>query len=261
MRIGIVGLGSIGEVVVQSFQRFKSGVNIVSSVRDISKIRNLKANPKYRDVTIITNNRDVARSCDYLYLCVKPLQAKEICKEIKGHINESAIIISVMAGVPMEKLQKWLGTFDVVKIMPSITVAYNGPVVVYDPNKLNPQLPFFPLFNVDLEMELDRFTGESACIPGFLSFIFEEWIESLILLGMDSSLAEKVFIQNLVSYAQMIDGDPTRDHLVDIRNHVASKAGATERGLNKLKNARLSELFKETITIANNRVEEVKNLI
>jgi len=261
MRVGIIGLGSIGEVIIESFEKFSFGVSILASVRTVQRLNNLKLTQKYKNIFLTTDNLAVVKDIDQLYLCVKPLQAKEICREIKDKISEDVTIISVMAGIPLEILQEWLGTTRVMKIMPTVTIMYNGPVVVYDPHKLNPQLPFFPLFNIDTEVELDNFTGESGCVPGFLSFIFEEWVEALISLGIDSSLAEKIFIQNLIAYAQTIDNQPTRDRLAEIRDHVTSKAGATERGLDVLRTAHLSELFKRAIVAANDRVDVVKTLI
>lgn len=262
MRIGIIGLGAIGEVVVQSFQKFLFGVEIIASVQTSSRLENLKSNSRYKNITILTDNCVIPCGCDQVYLCVKPLQAMAICEEIKDCIEENTVVISVMAAVSLEKLRNWLGEDKkILRIMPTITASYNGPVVVYDPTNLNPRLPFFPLYTMKTEDELDKFTGESGCIPGFLSFIFEGWIEALIALGISPALAEKIFIQNLVAYTQMIDGDPTKDHLIDIRQHVTSRAGATEKGLDKLRNANLFSLFLETMKIANDRVDEVKHMI
>ena len=59
----------------------------------------------------------------------------------------------------------------------------------------------------------------------------------------------------------MIKENPTFNHIVDIQNKVASESGATEKGLEILKKASLSNLFRRAIYIANSRVNEVKTMI
>jgi len=261
MRIGIIGLGSIGHEIARSFHKFIPWVEVTASVRTREKLSILLPKKECNNITIICDNQKLAEDKDQVYLCVKPLQAKEVCKEIRESLDRDTVIISVMAGVPLSCLEEWLGTKKILRVMPTINVSQNGPVVVYDPHNLKPSMPFFPQFETEEELELDKFTGWSACLPGFLSFIFEEWIEALTSSGVSKPMAERILIQNLLAYSQTVRENPSRACLIDICKRVTSEAGATEQGLRILEKAELCELFRRTMEVSNCKVEQIKKKV
>jgi len=83
---------------------------------------------------------------------------QQVCENLQGKVDQNTIIISAMAGVPLNKIKKWLEHNLVIKIMPTI--------VLYNPTNcmcLN-------TIEVQTEKEVDMATA----VSGFLAQIMEQ---------------------------------------------------------------------------------------
>ncbi len=82
MKIGFIGAGSMGSLLVGAFVR--SGAmrpdDIVVSSRTPSKLSALAE--QYPGLHIAASNREAAIGADYLFLCVKPLDFRRVLEEI-----------------------------------------------------------------------------------------------------------------------------------------------------------------------------------
>jgi pyrroline-5-carboxylate reductase len=234
MKIGIIGYGKLGNAVSRSIIKLNKGSNLITSS--------------------VHSNIAIAKECDDVFLCVKPNDAKIVCEEIKGHIKYNTVVISVMAGVPYSKLQEWLNYEYVVKTMPTISLP-KGPVVVYNPLNLKFQRFSKNYLHVEDENIVDMSTGISGCIPGFLANVLEQWIQAGMKLGMDRKYVEKLVCLNASAFADF--NAKSIGDLEDIQEAVASKGGATEKGLIYMNESNLQQILKDTMKISNDRVLEL----
>jgi pyrroline-5-carboxylate reductase len=231
MTTGIIGYGSMGKIIEKSICKLHGETKILTSLAPQS-----------------VQNAYVAANSSDIFLCVKPNDMEEACREIRNHINRKTVVISIAAGVPYSKLQEWLNHDNVIKSMPTLSLP-KGPVVIYNPLRLT-----FKTFSennivVDDENVLDMSTAISGCMPGFLANVLEQWIEAAVNLGMERKLAEKLIYHNASAF-----GNLDNMSLRDIQSMVSSKGGATERGLIYMNESELKDILRKTMKIANDRV-------
>lgn len=196
-------------------------------------------------------NREVAQKSNDLFLCIKPINAKEVCQEIQGHLKTNTVVVSVMAAVPLLKIKEWLKRQNVVKTMPTMSVL-KGPVTLYNPLSLHFNTFSENYITVDNENTADMSTTVSGCMPGFLANIFEQWIDAAVKMGMNRQLAEQLICANASAFADF--NVSTQTGLQEIQKAVASKGGATEKGLINLNESNLNQILGTTMSLDNNKV-------
>ena len=250
MSIGIIGCGSLGTAIFRSLRSLHTNADFVVSVKSTSRLTQLKHQLK---CNVTQSNFDVISSSKDIFLCVKPANAREVCQEIKGKLDQESIVVSVMAAVPLLNIQEWLQHARVVKTMPTMSVA-KGPVTIYNPLNLNFKKFSENFITVDDETTLDMTTAVSGCMPGFLANVLEQWINAAVNMGIEKELAEQLICSNAAAFSNL-----NAFNLVDLRSiqsQVASKGGATEKGLGHLNQSDLYKILGTTMSIANNRVLE-----
>lgn len=249
MSIGIIGCGTLGRSLLIAFQKKHTRLRYLASVRtddSMDLVRMIK------HVRVVTDNRKIASS-DQLFLCVKPLDAKQACSSIRGHIKDKTVIVSAVAAVPLKKLQEWLDHERVVKIMP--TILPDGPITVYNPYQYNFLLPTNNLIKIKSEADLDITTAVSGCMPGLLSFILEQWIEAAVSIGTDPKIAEQLILHNLEAMGRL--GLKNKKELIQLRHQVSSKGGATEQGVVSLERSGIHPTLTEMLWEADDRITEL----
>jgi pyrroline-5-carboxylate reductase len=241
MKIGIIGCGSLGSTVLKSMSKLHKNAKFMVSDKVLVH-------------RCTDSNKQLALNSEHIYLCVKPNNAKEVCTEIKNYIMIDSIIVSTMTAVPLEVLQEWLNHEKVVRTMPTMLLP-NGPVVVYNPLNLN--YVKFSHDNIEVRDQhlLDISTSVSGCMPGFLANIMDQWIDAAVKLGLDRELAEKLICGNINSFGGF--NAKYQDQLKNIQIMVASKRGATERGISHLNDSEIGDILFDTMEIADKRVFEL----
>ncbi len=234
MKIGIIGYGNVGSTIFKSLKKHKIMISDRKAL-----------------------NKKVALNANYIYLCVKPNHAKEVCHDIKNYIGPNDIIISTMAGVSLTLLQTWLNHEKVVRTMPTIII--NGPVVIYNPLKLSFIKYSKNNIYVKNENDINLSTAVSGCMPGFLANIINQWIEASKPLGMDRKLASKLICSNVNAFSKL--DVKYQYQLVDIQKKVSSKGGASQRGIEYLNESVIKNILSDTMSIANHRMNYIAHLL
>ena len=100
MKIGIIGYGSMGKMLLHKFvENYKvTKDNLLVSSRTIEKLKEVS------DVSTVLNNKEVAKQSDILFLCIKPIDYKVVLDEIKDFINKDAIVVSLNGSISFNTL-------------------------------------------------------------------------------------------------------------------------------------------------------------
>jgi pyrroline-5-carboxylate reductase len=239
IRVGFIGYGSMGSMVLQGF--IKSGVlapeEIIVSTRTKSKLIDIKKH--WAGVTIADDNSEVARKAKYIFLCVKPLEAKNILSEINGFLNSESIVISIAGTVSIKNIEA-LTHGKVVKLIPSLTsevlegislVCYNQLVSSDEAGYIESLLNGLSKVKRIRENELDLATELTSCAPGFFAAILDEFIKSA--MRQNSSIpkkdAEDMVIRTFYGTAKvLVEKNMGFGEMIQ---RVATKGGITEEGV------------------------------
>jgi pyrroline-5-carboxylate reductase len=78
MRVGIIGYGSMGKMLLAKFSESGIGREDLSvSNRTLEKLSDAK------DIAVITDNKGVAKRSGIVFVCVRPSDLKSVIEEIR----------------------------------------------------------------------------------------------------------------------------------------------------------------------------------
>jgi len=120
-KIAIIGTGAMGGAVLERLIRsnYLSPDSAFASDPDSSKLESIK---QMLHIAASADNNDGARFGDAIVLAVPPKQAREVLEEIRPSLQESKILISLVALLPTGLIEAILRTpVGVVRVMPNIS--------------------------------------------------------------------------------------------------------------------------------------------
>lgn len=263
--MGVVGGGSLGKALLMQYWKTYYFKHVVSTrtpeSKQMFKLWMQKEAPmrvlENRDIFVesihVTNeNKEVAQTSQVL-ICVKPTQAEEACESLRGHLNKDTVVISAMAAVPLEHIQDWLNHELVARIMP--TVVNDAPICVYNPNHHRLILPHENTILFDNEESFDGTVGVCGCMPGLMSYVLDKWIDAIVDMGYSDKIAEKLVLDNFSAIAR--SNPATANDLTRLLSDVSSPRGATETGVEILRNHRLDTIFTKMFIGIEERLDEI----
>src|ERR1700688_3205553 len=106
-KVAVLGAGKIGSILLQSFLRdgLLSPGQTWATVAHPERARLLKEKLK---VHAGTDNQEAVKGADIIFLCVKPQIVSDVVREIRAHLNEKQLVISIAASVPTDMIERAL---------------------------------------------------------------------------------------------------------------------------------------------------------
>ncbi|MGG4496259.1 pyrroline-5-carboxylate reductase [Brevibacillus reuszeri] len=259
-RIGFLGAGSIVEAMLSGI--LKKG--LLSPDRLLVSNRNnrerLKELADSYGVQYTQDKLEVARSSDILILAIKPKDAQEALRELRGVVHTGQLVISVVAGVSTTLIGEWLGVnCPIVRTMPntSSAVGLSATGLAANPFVTEEQLQqatclFEAIGTVYTvaEEELDIITGLSGSGPAYIYYLVEAMMAAGATAGLDREMARQLTLQTVIGAAQMLL--ETRADPAILRKQVTSPGGTTQAGLEVLE----AYQFQQGVTAAILRASE-----
>jgi len=269
-KIGIIGYGSMGKMIFTKFAQLEliDESDLFISNRTFQKIKNLKK--YYKKINICKSNNDLAKNVDILFVCVKPLEIKDVLSEINNKIKENCHIISLNGSVLFNQLEKICKNKKISKVIPSITaeinksitlVSHNKIVKIKDKNYLKSILECFGTVMEIPETEMGMGSELTSCMPGFIGAIFKVIAdEAEKHTKINKNLIEKMIIETIYGTGKLLyDKKMTFENLV---SRVATKGGITEEGtkiIEKKLPKIINEMYEKTLDKRKIIMEKVQN--
>lgn len=201
---------------------------------------------------------------DLIIIAVKPQSFAELCEELRGLIAKKTAVLSIMAGVSINRIERELGVKKVVRAMPNLGARVCKSMTVWtcssilsakerEQIKLILGLLGREIFVKD-ESVINKATAVSGSGPGFFFYLVECWLKAVISLGFDKKVAEEMLFATIDGANDILQGEKNAS---DLTAQVASKGGTTEAGLKELKKGNLFALLRKTLRKAAKRASEL----
>ena len=228
-------------------------------------------------VTTYTSNAAAVNGTEVIVLAVKPQIMQEVCESLSDTLQndfqmELPLIVSVAAGISIEKLNKWLGKdrlfLPIVRCMPNTPALIQAGMTGLYANKQTSKMQRDLAENIlnavgqtlwlSDEDKLDAVTAISGSGPAYYFLVMEAMQNAAIELGLSAEEARLLVLQTAYGASRL--AIESNDSAAILRQRVTSKGGTTEAALKKLIEGGLPELFTEALTAARDRSIELKNL-
>jgi len=262
--VAIIGGGKMGSILARGMidRKIFPAKNVIVTDIDPARLDDLRSSLK---VQVSAANKQAVKDADIVILAVKPQNIQETLKGIRSAVNQSKLLISILAGVPTSVIEKALSKRPrVLRVMPNVNaMAGEGAAAVasgHFAKKDDVQYALAILNAVGLAVEVDEklmdaVTALSGSGPAYCFVIIESLTDAGVHLGLARDLAEKLAIQTVLGSARLcLEG---RQHPAQLKNMVTSPGGTTAAGLKVLEERNIRATLMAAVEAAAKRSQEL----
>ncbi|MFC1566957.1 pyrroline-5-carboxylate reductase [bacterium] len=200
-----------------------------------------------------------------VFLSVKPQQAVEVLERIQMLVKNN-LVVSIMAGVKIETIKKYLKDANVVRVMPNTPclVGLGAAGISFESNldddmktlilKIMESVGFAVQVN---ENDLDAVTALSGSGPAYVFYLAEAMIKAGVDMGLSAEISKKLAIQTIYGASSMMKN--IADSPENIRAKVTSKGGTTEAAVKSLEQNKFIEMLKSALQEAKKKSMELSD--
>lgn len=265
-KFGVIGTGSMGSMLIRKFVETGAiNVNdIIANNRTKEKAIKLAGEI---GIKIGDTNQDVVKRSDVIFLCVKPLDLKNVLKELGDLLTPDKLIISIAADVTLGNLLLWSNA-RVTKVIPSITAECKKGIslISFGENATKEDrtliLSLFSTISKPSEIEEKYFellADLTSCAPAFISSMMKEFALSATRReAIPPELALFLVKETLAGTAELLAKNG--ESFDGVIGRVATKGGITEEGV-KIIQEQIPPLFDDLLEITMAKHDIVKERI
>jgi len=272
LKILLIGCGKMGSSLLEGIVKsdnFDGLVDVIEpAIQDSSKQDFKKS--KVNFYSDIRENKDTI-NYDLIIVATKPNIYEEIFNGLKNNliINDKTLIVSILAGIRISKIEEIVGSIPIIRAMPNIAASVLEGMTALIGNK---KITNKDILNVDLifeligekiwlknEAQMDSFTAISGSGPAYF-FFFTECLKNIAIEeGFTEDVSNKISQQIIIGSGKLVKDtgiDPR-----ELRENVTSPNGTTEAGLKVLADNKtgLLDKLRQAIIEAKNRSIEISD--
>lgn len=205
------------------------------------------------------------KESEIILLSVKPQDFQSIKKDLKKYLGKKTILLSVMAGITIRRLQKELNHKIVLRAMPNSPIELGMGMTGFCAGKevsteqvrkaeyllsTTGRTVFF-----DDEKMMNAVTAVSGSGPAYFFYFVKQLTEAGKKMGFDESVASLLVKQTMLgAFHQMNSSSKSLDELIAT---VASRGGTTEAALSQFEKMHFPEAVISGLLKAEKRGEEL----
>lgn len=192
---------------------------------------------------IATDIVDLAQSCDYIFLGVKPQVMEKMLDSINDVLaerNDGFVLVSMAAGMTINKIRSFSGNYPVIRIMPNLAAAVGEGMILYTHKDVTET-------EVEDFLELMKYAGrlmpveesmiDAGCAlsgsgPAFAFLFIEALADGGVRCGLKREEATVLAAQTLLGAAKLLL--ETGKHPAQLKDAVCSPGGTTIAGVSAL---------------------------
>jgi pyrroline-5-carboxylate reductase len=259
-KIAFIGSGTMAEAMIRGLltQKIVTADQIVAAGPRAD--RGQRLHDKH-GIHITVDNTQAAEDGQIVVLSVKPQVLKVVLPEIRGHLRRQDLVLSIIAGTPIERIANGLAHAAVVRAMPNtpaqigqgITVWTDTPEVS-DGQQAQAKTILSSLgeeIYVDDEDYLDMATALSGSGPGYVFLLMEALIDAGVHMGFSRRVAGQLVFQTMRGSVEF--AAQSGKHVAELRNQVTSPGGTTAEALYHMEKGGLRTVISRGIWAAYQR--------
>lgn len=264
MKLAIVGCGNMGMAFARSFIQYdlvkRENLLLVEKNEERSRI----LSKEKEGVVVNTINEDIS-TADLVILAVKPQDFPALANEMKGKLAENQVVLSIMAGIKISKIQQLLNHKFIVRAMPNTPAMLGMGITGFTSSEGISIAKLFKVENlinatgrsiyIEDEEMLDAVTALSGSGPAYFYYFVKQMVETGIQMGFDEGTSLLLVKQTMLGAYHLINN--AEQDLDSLIKAVASKGGTTEAALSVFNGLHLDEAIKKGILAAEKRGKEL----
>lgn len=261
MKVGFIGCGNMGGALARAVSRVLNTKVYISDYNEEKAIAFAKEIGAEK-----SDNLSIAGECDFIFLGVKPNVVGSVLDNIKEELtkNSCGVLISMAAGVSLERLASLVGDYPIIRIMPNTPVSVGHGMISWCKNSIVTKEAAENFESILTEAGktlyideglIDAATAVAGCGPAFVYMFADALSEGGARCGLDRAVALTLAAETLKGAAEMVlKGEKSPEQL---RIDVCSPGGSTIEGVHVLQNGSFEE---DTVNAVIASFEKTKKL-
>ncbi|MGB3574026.1 MAG: pyrroline-5-carboxylate reductase [Phormidesmis sp.] len=264
VRLGIIGGGIMGEALLSRLLAQKLYAAGEVLIGDPSPKRRQVLSEQY-GIQTTDSNQAVIEASQVVLLATKPQIFELVAKDFRdARCDSPPLVISILAGVPLSKLEQAMSGWPVIRAMPNTpaTVGAGMTAISVGSRALDSHAElaeemFTAVGQVVQVPEgmLDAVTGLSGSGPGYVAIVIEALADGGVAAGLPRAIANQLAVQTVLGTAELVQ--KTALHPAEIKDRVTSPGGTTIAGIACLEELGLRSALIEAVRTASSRSREL----
>lgn len=267
MKLGIIGGGVMGEALLSRL--------LVQKVYSPDQVLVSEPQPQRQGflsqqygVSVTADNQVVAADAEVLLLAIKPQFFNAVTSVLEQRTveqrNREQLVISVLAGTPLQRLEAAFPEQPVIRAMPNTPATIGAGMTAIAAGQhataehLQLAQRIFTAVGEVVEVSeslMDAVTGLSGSGPGYVAVMIEALIDGGVAAGLPRAVATKLALQTVRGTAELLQ--TTGLHPAELKDRVTSPGGTTIAGIAQLEQAGFRSALIEAVRAAYRRSQEL----
>lgn len=211
----------------------------------------------------VTDDNNLAAMAPVLILAVKPQILDRVVAALTNS-NPTQIVISILAGVNIDRLETAFPDRAVIRAMPNTPATVGMAMTAISagnhvrPEQLELATKIFAAIGEVVtvpESLMDAVTGLSGSGPAYVAIAIEALADGGVAAGLPRPIADRLALQTVLGTAQLLN--ETHLHPAQLKDRVTSPGGTTITGIAKLEQAGFRSALIEAVIAAAKRSQEL----
>jgi pyrroline-5-carboxylate reductase len=261
-RIAFIGAGVMGESMIAGLLKkaLVSPSQIVASHPREDRRRRLADR---FGIETMESNREAAEGAGIVLLTIKPQVLQSVMRQLFGSLSPDQVVVSVIAGAPIETLVHGLGHDALARVMPNTPAQVGEAMSVWTttpevtgPQRRGVQAILGALGEelwVEEEKYVDMATALSGTGPTYVFLMMEALIDAGVHMGFPRRIAEQIVLQTVsgsVAFAR-----DSGKHMAELRNMVTSPGGTSAEAIYQMEKGGLRTVLSRAVYAAYQRTQ------
>lgn len=231
------------------------GVEVLISEPDAKRREYLQ---QTYQVVVTSDNQATLHATEVLLLAIKPQVLNKVLDGLKlAQKANYPLILSILAGVPLSRLEAGFPDYPVVRVMPNTPATVGAGMTAIAPgtqvqsHHLVLARSIFQAVGDVVEVPeglMDAVTGLSGSGPAFVALMVEALSDGGVASGLPRAIATQLAVQTVLGTAQLLQTKGL--HPAQLKDQVTSPGGTTIAGVAQLEKAGFRSAVIEAVKAA-----------
>jgi pyrroline-5-carboxylate reductase len=262
--IGFLGGGNMAEGIIRGILATGSWDKEEIFVQEILPARKEYLKDTY-EIQLTESLKELAQKAQLIVLAVRPQDAPKVVRELNGYLNDEHILLSICAGIQIEKLSGW--TEDRIRwarIMPNTMIeskrgysslAFGNGFTEEAENEVQKVSDSIGKTLRIPEGQFDAFTATSCAGPEWLILVAAALVDAAVETGLSRKDAQAIVHENLVATGLVLESSDK--HYYQITDEMNTPGGIGIEGFHVFAKAGLHGIFMDGVKAAYRRTTEL----
>lgn len=268
-KIGFIGSGNMGEALISGLVLSKAAnpENIICS--DIAEDLLEEIQTKYK-VSTTTDNIEVAEKSEIIVYATKPQILGSVLKETAPALDQSKLVISIAAGVPLAAIAAGLQKeLRLIRVMPNICAFVKESATAIAAGEYASKedvalaRAIFDSVGVTVFIQenvlMDAFTGLSGSGPAYIFTIVDAMADAGVKMGLSRKDSLFLSTQTILGSAKLLL--ESKEHPGQLKDRVASPGGTAIVGIHTLEQGGIRTTLINAVESAAKRSKELGDMM